>query len=275
MVSKDDLRKYYYIFTPMISILVSLPIIYYSITEAQLTVLLIIPIIVFAVMHYLGPWRVKRRILIGFLIFIVLAIFVSYSVTESVYNYEGHFPSATLKDGKYIDNAFTNSTTVNVSLSPYSGVHDSYNFSFLVSNNITFSSYGLIINSEIPNHPLFMNLTEKDMHYVKESSHQALIYYDATTLSEGSIYNFTFYIGAFNESYATEPVGNHTLLQFIPGPYVSYAETFYVSFATYFAPYMILYNLIFITGTFVARSISNSRRYQKPPVSQPPLQPPQ
>jgi len=275
LVSKDDLRRYYYISSPLISILVSLPIIYYSIIKAQLTVLLIIPVIVFAVMHYLGPWRVKRRVLIGFLIFIVLAIFVSYSVTESVYTYDGHFPSTSLNDGKYVNGAFTNSTTVNISLVPYSGLHNSYNFSFLVSNNISFSNYGLIINSEIPNHPVFMNLTEKDMHYVRESANSALIYYEATTLSEGSIYNFTFYIGTFNESYVTQPVGNHTVLQFIPGPYVSYAETFYVSFATYFAPYMILYNLIFITGVFVARSISNSRRFQKPPVSQPPVPPSQ
>ena len=126
---------------PVLSVVVSIPVIYlvfyivYYVSGTYLIVLIAIPVVVFAIMHYLGLYGIKKRVIHGFFIFIVLSIAVVLSTTQILYSYDGQFNGIQLGNG----------TSVDASITPYSGIHPSYNFSFDVHNNISFSHYGLNI----------------------------------------------------------------------------------------------------------------------------------
>ncbi len=243
------LKKYKYISVPAISILASSLFFYLMIitsgytSESQL-VLLLPPLIVFVVMHYLDLYPTKRRLLVGVVVLLVLAPIACIAYSDVIYDNVGP-ASATLSGG----------FNVTSSVTPFTGSADSYNFSLLVSTNTSnVESFGLQVRSIYSNnfvYNLSYNLSahsgSPDLHHADVGT-DLLLYFPNATLSPDA-YNYTFYINHLDNSLPNlGAVGTSSAL------YSAVISQFVLS-------YMVLFNLIFVAGVFVARSISHSKKY--------------
>lgn len=247
----DQMKQNPRLWASVLSVIISSLIIYivfyivYYVSGTYLIALIAIPAVVFTIMHYLGLYGVKKRVIHGFFIFIVLSIVVVLSTTQIIYNYNGQFNGIELGNG----------TAVDASVTPYSGIHPSYNFSFDIHNNVSFSTYGLSISSLTSQTFSTISVNQTQMHSISINSTHRLIYYESASLPQG-MYEFTFYI---NNSSNLNDTFTGT------GPITSINSLMEIQFLSLFISYMILFNLVFITGTFVAKSIENSRARAKMP----------
>lgn len=240
MNTLDLLKKYKNIAVPAISILLSSLFFYIMIitsgyTSEALLILLLPPVIVFLTMHYLDMYQLKKRLLFGIVTLLIIALIACFAYSYVYYDNSGVY-STTLHGGY----------NVTASVSPFSGTSDYYNYSFVVSNNTAMTDYGLVIRSFSSSTPVY-NLTMGELHHTV-TKNGLLIYYPNVTLPSG-IYYYTFYINANNNSLTY--LGPVTSVTYLYGPVIS----------QFLLSYSLLFNLIFVAGVFVARSISHSRKF--------------
>lgn len=245
------LKKYKYVSVPAISLLASSLFFYLMIitsgytSEAEL-VLLLPPLITFVTMHYLDLYATKTRLIVGVLVLIILAPVACMAYSNVIYNDLGS-NSGTLNGGY----------NVTSSVNPVNGVSDSYNFSLLVSTNTSgISSFGLQVRpiySSAFTYNLSYNLTTGKgsplLHYAHVGS-KLVVYFPNATLSPNA-YNYSFYINNPNNM-----ISNLGAVAYPSALYTAVISEFVIS-------YIILFNLFFIAGVFVARSISHSRSFRQ------------
>ena len=125
MKIREFLTRHNRLFIPLIAILYALLVfslsLYYVYLPLLMFIILIftIPIVMFLLMHFLGMYKFKPRLFGGIVILLVVLIIVGGMYSTYFYDLNG-------KESKDI-----NGTSINVDISPFSGVDKNYNFTII------------------------------------------------------------------------------------------------------------------------------------------------
>ena len=246
------LRRQNRISVIVVSILIGTLLIYLSIFEPFLYIF--IPVEVFFVMHYLKFYRFKPRLLGATVIFYILVIIASGIYGPALYSSSGveYHP-------------FNNGTNITAAVTPFNNISNEYNFSFTIAGNQSIGSYYIVIVG-IFNSYHRLNLSEQNITVGYNQSHDLVLSYQVNNLTPSGLYEYCLYFGK-NLSKAAS-VNSY-------GPVFSAAAAFEFYLLNLSIPWMLLFELVFVVGLLIARSISNSAKMRNipPKVPPPPDQP--
>ncbi len=222
---------------PIISIIASVILIYASLFISEI-LLFMVPVAVFIVMHYTKMYRIKTRILGSLMIFIIVAILAAAIFSDNVYSYQQLPISSTSSFG-----------TITTYVTPFSGVNKDYNFTMVVnaSSPVNIGEFDPTIN--ITNGATNLVIHASQINHINKSASDYVFYYNSDNLSAG-IYTYNF---SLNSSLY---ISNGQ------GPINTYETTYFEdNIPSYVISDLVIFELIFLIGVFLARSISNSRRH--------------
>jgi len=238
MVSINLLKKHSFSFIILFTILISLAIGYIvSYIPSIFMIVFLVPVFIIVMMHYLGLYGLKKRLLSGLFIILLAAIVVTAAEAQ-VYYSSDHI----------INDKFSNDVSASTQVTPFSGVYSAYNYSITVTNykNIPGFNATLTIKSATYNR----TLTYSELsHFVRGDS--ITVYYVAVANSlPYGVYNYTY------------TFGNYSIVA--PGPINANLGT-WLDDALPFSSilYFVYYEIIFLAGVFVLRSFEHSRSYSK------------
>ena len=236
------LKKYNSYTVPVISVIVAWGFFYLSmallnITEEALTFILLIPVAVFFIMHYLGLYGIKKRLIQGLIISLLVAL-VGSAVNASF---------LPLQDNQVTTQMPHYGINVTATETPYATVASSYNISLVLTNVSNFSSanYWLVISGYATGYT--DNISKSHLKALNEGGKKALIYYNTGSLKP-DLYFYTFYFQEANNSVTGV------------GPILSYSASLVLMLQIHYLPYLVLFELMFVTGVFIARTIENSKK---------------
>ncbi len=237
----DLLQRYNRISVILISILITVPLVYLSLYISMVTYL--IPVAAFFVMHYLKLYKFIPRLLASMLIAFVAVLLMTGFYANSVYNSGG------VETGSSVIG-----TNITASVTPFHEVAGDYNFSFNLSGNTSIGEGYYIVVQGLDNN-YFANYTSEIIS-VNTSSGNRILYVHDTNLTTSGAYEYSL----LNST--------GVRLDYAIGPAFSMYALFVPMLLSLGPTYWITFELIFVIGLFVARSISNSMRVRN-------LQPPQ
>ena len=231
------------VFAIIFSVLVTLLAVY-TISE----IIFLVPVVTFFSFHYTKLYRLKLRILASFIVFIVVAFVAVALLTNVVYSSQPTYKTQFLNEHGNLTGS-----DVLASVTPYSGSSQSYTFQFYIMPNGTLNYNSINLNiAEVSGKTVVVHFSEMVNQTYSGNNTLKLTY--TTGLGTG-IYSYNL------TAQSSEPL--HT--PNISGPINS---PFYVLYGyllpTYAVYYLIIFELVFVAGVFIARSISNSRRYSQP-----------
>ncbi|MCY0851530.1 MAG: hypothetical protein OWQ34_02195 [Thermoplasma acidophilum] len=233
------IRKYSAVFILIVVALLAYGLGYLvSYFESLFLLVFLVPIIILVLMHYLGLYGLKKRLIYGVVIVFLAAVLIA-SAEAQVYYSTDHPVSAS-----YTTSAGSITATANVK--PFSGSFPAYNFSLDISNYKDLKELNFSLRIASPGY--VYNVTGSMLKNYT-SGDQMVVYYVA---SPGSLplgiynYTFTFY--------------NYTLAA--PGPINAPLST-WLSDSVFSVTilYFIYYEIILLAGIFLMRSIEHSRSY--------------
>ncbi len=234
MASSDNIFQQHSTISALVfSILLALLFIYLSLFISF--IIYFIPVEVFFVMHYLKVWRFKQRILGATIVFFVAVIFAAGLYAQTLYTSNG-VEAQKLSNGSYVI----------ASVDPFNHTSSSYNFSFSISGNESIHNYYLLIRGLNTNY--LANISESQIGTANNSTGALILYYHDITLVPSGIYEYYLYFD------------NGTSVVSSVGPIFSTTPLFELYIYDLAPPFMLTFELIFIVGLFIARSISNSAR---------------
>ncbi len=225
---------------PVISVLASVVLIYASLFISEIF-LFMVPVAVFLVMHYTKMYRIKSRIFGSLMIFIIVAILAAAIFSDNVYSYKQLPISSTSSFG-----------TISTYVTPFSGVNENYNFTMVVNatSPVNIGQFTPTIN--ITNGASNVVIHPSEISHLNKSSKEYIFYYVSNNLSAG-IYTYNFSLN--NTLYISDG----------QGPINTYETTYFeANVPGYVISDLIIFELVFLIGVFLARSISNSRRHDPP-----------
>ena len=222
---------------PIISIIASVILIYASLFISEI-LLFMVPVAVFIVMHYTKMYGIKTRILGSLMIFIIVAILAAAIFSDNVYSYQQLPISST-----------SSFSTITTYVTPFSGVNRDYNFTMVLNTTspVDLSNIHPVLN--ITNGATNLVYHGSQIRNISKSPNDYVFYYNSDNLSAG-IYTYNF---SLNSSLY---ISNGQ------GPINTYETTYFEdNIPSYVISDLIIFELIFLIGVFLARSISNSRRH--------------
>lgn len=236
---ESPLRKYLIehnaIFVLVFSILIGALIAYlaYDVTGRE-EIIYLMPFTTFLVMYFLKMKPIKQKLLAGVIIFLVSGI-VAAGITSTSYYTSPHPTSYTMYNG----------AVATLSVDPFGGTSQSYNFSLYVTNLSSPSAFTASLN--ISNG---QNFSFSEMNSVV-SGDSILIYKNVNSLPEG-IYSYNFVVAN-----GSSPI----VLGWI-GPVNSGGSVLFAYLIPSFAFIFVVPNLlIFLALVFLVRSVEHSRSY--------------
>lgn len=178
------LIRYNSVLVLVISILVGtfLTYIAYDIT-GYYDIIFLLPIITFALMHYLRLGGMKRRLIAGLIIFLVVGIIAAGILSTTYYTHD-HPVSTRLP----------NNATATISVHPFTGngPDQYFNFSLLETNVPTGANVSATLNV-YHNSSSSFTIDNGNLSHVQVNSSTVLLYKNMTGLPSG-IYNYNFTI---------------------------------------------------------------------------------
>lgn len=242
----NPVRKYLVqhnsIFVLVLSILIGVFVTYLAYDVVGRTdIIFIIPVAAFVVMVYLKMKGLKQRLVGGLIIFLVVGILAAALTSVTYYNTE-HPMSYNLPNGEI----------ATLSVSPFGGHSQPYNFSLEVTNvtapSLFSASFGLTASGFNVQHYNF-----SEMNFVIENSNTVLLYKHVSNLPAG-VYTYNFTIA--NGTSTPIVVGAN-------GPANSGSQGLFtfVLFGFVFL-YLVPMELILLAMVFFQRSVENSRKYR-------------
>lgn len=226
---------------PLLSILFSMLIVLVSLVVPL--AIYTVPVAVFFTFHYTRIFRIRTRVFGSLLVFFIVAVFATAIFSHIIYNSS---PTTV--------NTTPGGTSISASVTPFSGSHNQFNFSLIVTpaEAINYNSTVLIINSTAYSE----KVTFSQMKSFVDANGNTVIYYNNYNLPSGLYYyNFTIYPkagGLITTGLVNGPINTNEL-----GLYQSLLPSFIIEYVIYF-------ELIFGIGLLIGRSISHSRRYEPP-----------
>ena len=215
----------------------------------------LVPVVTFFAFHYTRLYRIKLRLLGGTIVFLVVAIVSTGLLTHVIYNSQPTYHAV-----------FTDGSTANTSVSPYSGSSSQYTYSILIVPNGTFDYNSLVLNIRDSGGAAVASIHYKDMqNQTFAGNNTELLTYTYSGITNPGIYTYNLTVLKNGNLSSTVPIS---------GPLnTSELNVFSQLVVTYVVYDMFLYEIIFIAGIFIGRSIGNSRRYRqqsRPPENGPP-----
>lgn len=239
----SDLSKtliaYNRVSAPAIAAIVGIVIVYMSIYIPDL--IFAVPVETFFVFYWLKIFGIKKRVLASLIVFLAVAIAASAMFADLVYTADGVAPPVDVQNG----------AVVNTSISPYLGQSSNYNVSFYISGNTTMGKYWMNVNSST-NAKFGIHVPSTEFNSVDYSNGTILIYTHITNITAPGFYYYTLFLD--NGTYYVNNIG----------PVIaSYTSLFALELLSYVPGYLIIFELIFIVGIFLARSISHSAQFSR------------
>lgn len=234
--------RYNRILAPIVAVLLGALLLYAALFISDLEFL--VPVEVFFVFHFFRIYRIKTRIIASLLVFLVIAIIGSAMYTQITYSYSGAAPVDHLSNG----------TNVSTTITPYHGPSPSYNLTYFVYGNTTLTDYWINVTSETGSaSPI--HLTENDIKVIHNANGTLNLYVVLNNITSSGLYEYILYLS--NSTY------------FVPnlGPIVaSWSDLFAYEMISYIPGFIIIFELIFLVGVFIGRSLSR----RAPPVNRGP-----
>lgn len=213
-------------------------------------VLFVVPVETFLVFHFLKIYRIKIRILASLVVFLAVAIIAAAMFAQIVDSNSGHAPAVQLSNG----------SIVQTSISPYHGPSNDFNYSFIVSGNTTIAPYWMNVSSSTSS-TFHIYVPQSLFHEVRLANGSLLIYVHLSNISDSGVYYYNLFLANSTSLYVAN----------IGPVMISYISLWAIEMISYIPGYLILFELIFLVGIFIGRSMSNSIRYSRsrqPPPSQ-------
>lgn len=230
--------KYNRVTAPIVAAVAGVIIVYFSFYIPDL--IFAIPVETFLVFFWLKIFGIKKRLLASLIVFLAVGIVASAIFADAVYSASGTAPTVQLGNGSFV------STTV----SPYRGQSNDYNISYFITGNTTIGPYWVTLNSSTTTN-VNMRLPASVFTAVTYSN-GTLLYTHIKNISEPGVYYYTLFL--VNGTYYVNNIG----------PVIaSYTSLFALEMISYVPGYLILFELIFIVGIFLARSLSHSIQYSR------------
>lgn len=214
----------------------------------------LVPVVTFFAFHYTGLYKFVPRLLGGTIVFLIVALVSTGLLTHALYTSEPTYHAV-----------FNDGTTANTSVSPYSGSSSQYTYSMFIVPNGTFNYSSLELNI-IGQNGFSASIPYSSMNHQNFTGNNSeLLTYTFTGISSTGIYTYNL-TAQKNGTISTVAIS---------GPLnTSELNVFSQLAVTYTIYYMLVYEIIYFAGLFIARSIGNSRRYrqQRRPPENGPLQ---
>lgn len=203
----------------------------------------LVPVVTFFAFHYTKLYKIKIRLLGGTIVFLIVAILSTGILTHTLYNSQPTYHAV-----------FNDGTTANTSVSPYSGSSSQYTYTMLIVPNGTFDYNSLELNINDPSGNVaaikYSNMTHQNF----TGNNTELLTYTFSGITSSGIYTYNL-TAQKNGTISTVAIS---------GPLnTSELNVFSQLVTTYLIYDMFLYEIIFIVGIFIGRSIGNSRRYRE------------
>ncbi len=246
----SDLSKtliaYNRVTAPLIAFLAGILLVYLSFLIPD--IIFAIPVETFLVFYWLKIFGIKKRILASLIVFLAVSIVASAIFADAVYSASGNAPTAQLRNGSFIQ----------TSISPYLGASNDYNISYHITGNTSIGQYYMSLNSST-SAAVNMHVPMSSFTTITYPNGTVLLYTHIKNITEPGVYFYTLHFGK-NYTYYVNNIG----------PVIaSFSSLFAIEMLSYVPGYVILFELIFIVGIFIARSLSHSaqysRRRQQPP----------
>lgn len=201
----------------------------------------LVPVVTFFTFHYTGLYKLRLRLLASVIVFIVIAFLATGLLSSAVYSAHPTYQTQ-----------FSDGSNVTASVTPYSGNSPYYVYHAYITPNGSFDFGTLSLNIQKTGGGLTI-VDYSHMQVVGFANGTKEITYNETSLGSGIFsYNFTAQKNGTGTIYTPE----------ISGPLnTSFFTVYLYILPTYAIYYVIIFELIFIVGAFIARSFSNSRRY--------------
>lgn len=234
---------------PLISFLLSALLVYIDVYYMGLAIYLV-PLAIFLTFHYTKLYRLKMRAFGGSIVIVIIAVLFTAVSVHAIYNSNFSYPSE-----------FSDGSGISSKVTPFSGSAPEYTYSFLITPNGSFNYSTLQLNiygqygysKTIP----YSSMSVQNF----SGNNTELITYVFTGITAS---------GAYSYNLTAQKNGTTITTPQFPGPlntselYIIYLEL--LSNATY---WIIVLELIFIAGLFIARSLGNARNIRqsnlKPP----------
>jgi hypothetical protein len=211
-------------------------------------IFVLVPAVTFFTFHFTKFYKLKLRLLASLIVFIVVVFITAGLATNIVYQAHPTYETQLLNvNGNLTGNI------VLASVTPYTGSSSSYTFQFYITPNGTLNYNSINLNIQLLGGGTKV-VQYKQMTNSTFSGNNTVELTYSTPLSTGIYtYNLT----------AQSNISLHT--PDINGPFSVSPFTFYVDILpTYALYYTIIYELVFLVGVFIARSMTSSRRYRQP-----------
>jgi hypothetical protein len=257
------LREHNKISVPVISVLVSSLLYFLAIvgspfsTEFELFELLI-PVAVFLVMHYLNFWGVKKRVVYGFAIFVVVSLVGSAMwagiLYENLYHNSNEVSGPLYAPNQAISSKINPGIYAYANETPYLTSSTSYNITIVMTNASTVPSGNYWLRIQGFSTGFSDNVSKANLTTVVKGNGTVIVYYNLKEALNPDLYVYTFYITANNNSIS----GLGPLL------YFPYSSALVIMIYKYFVGDIILFGLIFAVGIFIGRSIENAKKVRTP-----------
>lgn len=251
-ISKQWIYDNNRIMAPVLAIIFSALASVIAIYTVSDLIFVLVPAVTFFTFHYTKFYRLKLRLLASLIVFIVVVLITAVLATNIVYHAQPTYETQFLNvNGNLTGNI------VLASVAPYAGSSTSYDFQFYITPNGTLNFNTISLNIQelggkttvIP-YSQMTNTTYSGNNTVKLTYSTPLV---------GGIYTYNL----------TTPSNGNLHTPSINGPFNTSPFVFYTNILpTYALYYTIIYELVFLVGVFIARSMTNSRRYrqsQQPP----------
>ncbi len=234
----DTVKKHNFLFIILFAVLIAAAIGYIvSFVPSIFLIVFLVPVFILILMHYIGIYGLKKRLLSG--LFIILLAAIVITAAEAQVYYSTDHP---------VTEKLSESVTATTLVTPFSGQYSAYNYTLTVTGYQSIPDFNATL--EIKGVSYNKTVTYGELsHYTSGDS--ITVYYVARpdTLPYG-VYNYTY------------SFGNYSIL--VPGPINANLLTWLDEALPFSAIlYFVYYEVIFLAGAFVLRSFENSVSYSK------------
>ncbi len=250
-INKQWIYDHNKVMAPVLAVIFSVLASLLAIYTVSVLIFILVPAVTFFTFHYTKLYKMKLRLLGSLIVFIVVMLITVGMLTSIVY-----YSQPTYKTQFLNSNGNETGSTILASVTPYSGTSQSFTFNFYIVPNGTFDYNSL-------------NLNIKEVNGQLTTVHYSQMHAQTFTgnLTERLTYTTSLPAGLYSYNLTTNTNGTLSTPS-ISGPLnSSFLVVYEYLLPTYAVFYTIIFELVFLIGIFVGRSVSNSRRYsqQRPP----------
>lgn len=229
---------------PVISLLVSILLIYIDVYLVGIAIFLV-PVAIFFTFHYTKLYKLKLRFYGGSIVVIIVALLFTAVSLNAIYN----------SDYTY-QNQFTDGSLVDAKVTPFSGSSSQYTYSiFIVPNGtLNYSTLQLNIYGE-HGYSKVVNYSSMSVVQSFSGNNTERLSYVLTGIASDSVYSY-------NLSFIKNGTVVTTKYQFA-GPLNTSVLNIFIQEWLNIVYWFFVLEIIYVAGLFIGRSMGKSREYRQ------------